>query len=230
MDEDYQIICNKCQNLYSEEGKTYCFKLSKNIEKYAPNKYLKGSQNPQVLIVAINPAGPVGTAHSNTLEDLANFNPSNHNVRFYNWYKIMYPSLYANWSKNSQHIQTVAETDLYKCFSPSVNIKLKNKLIENCFPHLEAQLNELAKTLKVIIGNGRDVEKKFKKQFGNYLLNENLINSQNKISIYDLVIDTINLKSKIIFCPFIQGHLTKEKRSEIGQIIKKILEEEDIKL
>lgn len=228
--KDFHVSCDTCKELNKDEQKQYCFRLPKKFEQYYPKDYLKGSQNPMVLIISINPAGPVGTVHNYSKELLEKFNPKNEYKRFYNWYKVMSPKLFANWSNSSTHKQVVAETDLYKCFSPNVNKKLRPSLAENCFPHLYNQLKQLAGNLKVIICNGRNVGNKFIEKFRDSLSNEIIHNSEHKIFSYNFNNTEININTKIIFVPFIQGHLTKNQRSEIGKVIEQVIEAEGINL
>ena len=228
MEKIFQTICDKCKNLYNDDGKRYCFKLPIAVKRYEPYEYLKGSQNPEVLIITINPAGPVGSIHTSTKESLKSFNPIVEYSKFYHWYNKMSPRLFLNWSNMSAQKQVVAETDLYKCHSISVDEKLKANLSENCFPFLEKQLKMHSSTLKVIICNGRIVGDKLKEKFKNNLFNEIVFHKEYNISSQDLIVKNFKLKAKIIFCPFIQSRLKAEKRLAIGSIIEQVISGQDI--
>ncbi len=218
----YKTTCKKCQEL----GYYFCCPDG----EYLPNQYLKSSQAPQILIIALNPGGNIRSPHKQTLEQLKKFNPSNKsdtgNGGFYNWYKRMSEKIYNNWISTDT---VIAETDLYKCFSQKVDGNKKEKLADNCYEYLHQQLVALASNLKIIICNGRFVEKKMRDYFGKYFSEAISHESNLRITSCKFKINNEkgfdNLNIHIVFAPFIAGHLRKEERRKIGEIIENIIKE-----
>ncbi len=216
------ITCRICEDVYTVGTERYCFKVPA-ISTYEPYAYLKGCQTPEILIIAINPRGPIGTVHEKTKDDLINFKPSGEKQaqRFYSKYKGISQSMYNNWDSNES---VVAETDLFKCFSPNVDNNIKDQLIRNCFHYLEGQVKTLSNNLKLIICNGvlvsNTIKKKYKDNLSDLVVPYNDINfsySNFKIG-YD---DDKSLDAVIVFIPFLSGRfpLKKEKVEKVKYII-----------
>ena len=217
----FETTCCKCKDY------GYSFSCPK------PNQYIKSSQTPEILIIAINPGGKVGSPHEQTLEQLIKFNPAKDtgNGGFYNWYKKTSESLYNNWI-NADNV--IAETDLYKCFSEKVDERIKDILSKNCSEYLHQQLEALSGNLKIIICNGRFVEKKMRDYYESFFSEEishegdlRITSSRFKI---ENQIGITKLDTHIIFIPFIAGHLKREQRRNIGIIIEKIIKKKELNL
>lgn len=220
---DHVTTCDICKDVNTSSDKRYCFKVP-SIGQYKPDEYLKGCQRPEILIIAINPRGPIGSVHEITKEQLSNFKPSGeiNARRFYSKYKGISQLIYNNWCSNES---VVAETDLFKCFSPKVDDSVKDQLIKNCFPYLNNQLINLSENLKIIICNGVTVSKKIKQVYKDHLVDF-------VTPFKDINFQYANFKVKdehgfknmnaiIIFLPFLSGRFppTKERIERVRNII-----------
>lgn len=220
---EYKMTCEDCKDLATSGAATYCFKVPAN-SLYLPSDYLKGNQSPEILIIAINPRGDVGSVHEKTKDDLIGFSPLKElgAKRFYSKYKGVSEYIFNNWCSADS---IVAETDLYKCFSPNVEEKIKSQLIENCFPYLQKQLISLAQKLKIIICNGFVVSKTIKEKYANHLFDFVKPYDDINFSYCTLkIVDELGfnkLEVVILFIPFLSGRfpLKKEKTEKVKHII-----------
>ncbi len=91
----YKTTCDKC--------KDYGYFFCSPGGEYSSKDYLKGCQKPEILIIAINSRGDVGTPHKKSKDDLINFNPLTEHKkaqRFYSKYKGISQNLFDNWCSN----------------------------------------------------------------------------------------------------------------------------------
>lgn len=196
-----------------------------------PEEYIEGNINAKVWIIGLNPRYDIERIESRTKKEFHEFNPNTDVDRSKSKYFLKFQKvsakLYSNWISPKN---TVAHTDLVKCFFPTFPPKINSKnvdiepIIRNCKKHLLSQIRKHKP--KVIICNGTKVCREIISFFppSNNLEPSNLLTSYRTKLSYD---DTDEFW--IILSGFI-GRIDDRNKRRLGKEIEKIFEDADIKL
>ena len=209
------VKCDKCKTL----GLTF---QSLTIN---PDEYIEGNIDAKIWIVGLNPKDEIGTVERRTKEEFQKFDPDIHS--YFHDFKKVSEKLYSNWKSKDN---TIAHTDLVKCFSqtfpPIINDKYldRGKIISNCREHLLSQIKKHKP--KLVICNGTNVCREMISSFPP----DNHSEPINALTSYQTTyIDESNVRFSfwIILSGFI-GRIDDRNKRRLGKEIEKILDDEKV--
>lgn len=201
------------------------FGLTFKSPTITPEEYIEGNIKAKVWIVGLNPKDKIGTIEQRTKKQFQSFNPDSH--PYFRDFKKVSEKLYSNWISQKN---TIAHTDLVKCFSPTFPPKINGKnvdietIVTNCKKHLLSQIRKHKP--RIIICNGTKVCREMISFFppNNNLEPSNLLTSyRTKLSYDD------KDEFWIVLSGFI-GRIDDRNKIRLGREIEKICADEKIEL
>ncbi len=212
---NYNVKCKNCESL----GLTF---LSETI---SPDQYIEGNPDGKIWIIGLNPKADIGVVEKRTLDQFKSFNPDSHS--YFHDFKKVSEKLYSNWKSDKN---TIAHTDLVKCFAPTfppiINDKYvdREKLISSCKTHLLSQIKRHKP--KVIICNGTNVCREMINFFPPANNSESL-NTLTSYSAKDTDSNGVEFTFWIVLSGYI-GRIDDRNKRRLGKEIEHILEKEKI--